>query len=134
MDAKLHDYSEGAVTAGWYDGNTLVMEATFVYGSPYIFFEVYSGQPQIKTWPDATSGQRGIWHEGGNSLGVWTAIAGGRNNFLVVGDAGTTFSDTESAVVTITRRITHLPWLGLPTSLLQHDRVLRTMRVTSCEM
>lgn len=102
MDAKLHDYSEGAVTAGWYDGNTLVMEATFVYGSPYIFFEVFSGQPQIKTWPDATSGQRGIWHEGGNSLGVWTAIAGGRNNFLVVGDAGTTFSDTESAVVTIT--------------------------------
>ena len=38
-------------TAGWYDGNTLVMEATFVYGSPYIFFEVYSGQPQIKTGP-----------------------------------------------------------------------------------
>ena len=101
MDAKLLDYSEGAVTAGWYDGNTLVMEATFVYGSPYIFFEVYSGSPQIKTWPNATSGQRGIWHEGGNSLGVWTAIAGGRNNFLVVGDAGTSFSNTETAVVTI---------------------------------
>ena len=101
MDAKLLDYSEGAVTAGWYDGNTLVMEATFVYGSPYIFFEVYSGSPQIKTWPNATSGQRGIWHEGGNSLGVWTAIAGGRNNFLVVGDAGTSFSDPKNAVVTI---------------------------------
>ena len=101
MDAKLLDYSEGAVTAGWYDGSTLVMEATFVYGSPYIFFEVYSGSPQIKTWANATSGQRGIWHEGGNSLGVWTAIAGGRNNFLVVGDAGTSFSNTETAVVTI---------------------------------
>ena len=56
MDAKLHDYSEGAVTAGWYDGNTLVMEATFVYGSPYIFFEVFQAshrsrlgqmQPQV---------------------------------------------------------------------------------------
>lgn len=101
MEAKLLDYSEGAITAGWYDGNTLVMEATFVYGSPYIFFEVYSGSPQIKTWPDATSGQRGIWHEGGNSLGVWTAIAGGRNNFLVVGDAGTTFSNADSPTVTI---------------------------------
>ena len=101
MEAKLLDYSEGAITAGWYDGNTLVMEATFVYGSPYIFFEVYSGSPQIKTWPNATTGQRGIWHEGSNSLGVWTAIAGGRNNFLVVGDAGTTFSDTDSPTVTI---------------------------------
>lgn len=101
MEAKLHDYSEGAVTAGWYDGNTLVMEATFVYGSPYIFFDVYSGSPQIKTWPNASPGERGIWHEGGNSLGVWTAIAGGRNNFLIVGDSGTTFSNTDSAVVTM---------------------------------
>jgi len=101
MEAKLLDYSEGAVTAGWYDGNTLVMEATFVYGSPYIFFEVHSGSPQLKTWPNATDGQRGVWHNGGNSLGVWTAIAGGRNNFLVVGDAGTTFSNTDTPTVTI---------------------------------
>jgi hypothetical protein len=101
MEVKLLDYSEGAITAGWYDGTVLVMEATFVYGSPYIFFEVHSGSPQIKTWPNATDGQRGIWHEGGNSLGVWTAIAGGRNNFLVVGDAGTTFNNADSATVTI---------------------------------
>ena len=101
MEAKLLDYSEGAITAGWYDGPTLVMEATFVYGSPYIFFEVYSGSPQIKTWPEAQPGQRGLWHQGGNSLGIWTAIAGGRNNFLVVGDAGTTFSNADSSTVTI---------------------------------
>ena len=31
MEAKLHDYSEGAVTAGWYDGNTLVC---LLYTSP----------------------------------------------------------------------------------------------------
>ena len=101
MEAKLLDYSEGAITAGWYDGTVLVMEATFVYGSPYIFFEVHSGSPQIKTWSNANSGQRGIWHQSGASLGVWTAIAGGRNNFLVVGDAGTTFSNTDSPTVTI---------------------------------
>ena len=101
MEAKLLDYSEGSVTAGWYDGPTLVMEATFVYGSPYIFFDVYSGSPQIKTWPDATTGQRGVWHEGDNSLGIWTAIAGGRNNFMIVGDAGTTFSDVNASTVTI---------------------------------
>lgn len=101
MEAKLLDYSEGAITAGWYDGNTLVMEATLVYGSPYIFFQVHSGSPQIKTWANATAGQRGIWHEGDNSLGIWTAIAGGRNNYLVVGDAGTRFSNIDGPTVTI---------------------------------
>ena len=101
MEAKLLDYSEGAVTVGWFDANALVMEATFVYGSPYIFFEVYSGTPQIKTWANATTGQRGVWYEGADSLGLWTAIAGGRNHFLIVGDAGTTYSDIESSTVTI---------------------------------
>ena len=76
-------YSEGAITAGWYDGNTLVMRPPLCRVTLY-FLEVYSGEPQMKTWPDATSGQRGIWHNADNSLGVWTAIAGGRNNFLVV--------------------------------------------------
>ena len=41
MDVKLLDYSEGAITAGWYEGDSLIMEATFVYGSPFVFFEVY---------------------------------------------------------------------------------------------
>ena len=48
MTTKLLDYSEGSVSAGWYDGDTLVMDATFVHGSPYVYFEVYSGKPRFK--------------------------------------------------------------------------------------
>ena len=101
LEVKLLNYSEGAITAGWFDDAVLVMEATFVFGSPYIFIDVHSGEPQIKTWPNANFDQRGIWHEGDNSLGFWTAIAGGRNNFLIVGDEGTTFSDSASSAVTV---------------------------------
>ncbi|NCG07474.1 MAG: DUF5011 domain-containing protein [Gammaproteobacteria bacterium] len=100
MDVKLLDYSEGAITAGWYEGDSLIMEATFVYGSPYVFFEVYSGTPTLKTLR-ANSGERGVWHEGGDSLGIWSSVAGQRNDFLIVGDAGTTFSGVDTDTVTI---------------------------------
>ncbi len=100
MDVKLLDHSEGAITAGWYEGDTLIMEATFVYGSPYVFFEVHSGTPTLKTLR-ANSGERGVWHQGEDSLGVWTNVAGQRNDFLIVGDAGTTFSGVDTDTVTI---------------------------------
>ena len=100
MDVKLLDYSEGAITAGWFEGDSLIMEATFVYGSPYVFFEVFSGTPTLKTLR-SNSGERGVWHEGGDSLGIWSNVAGHRNDFLIVGDAGTTFSGVETDTVTI---------------------------------
>ena len=100
MDVMLLDYSDGAVTAGWFDGDIAVMTATFVYGSPYIFFDVLSGSAQLKTLR-ANSGEKGVWYQSGNSLGVWTNVAGNLSHFLVIGDAGTTFSNAESNVIDI---------------------------------
>ena len=100
MTTKLLDYSEGSVTAGWFDGASLIMEATFVQGSPYVYFEVYSGKPLLKTLRP-TGGERGVWYEGSDSLGVWTNVAGMRNHFMVVGDAGTSFDNVDSEAVTV---------------------------------
>ena len=100
MDVKLLDYSEGAITAGWFEGDSLIMEATFVYGSPFVFFEVYSGAPTLKTLR-ANGGERGVWHEGGDSLGIWSSVAGQRNDFLIVGDAGTAFTGVNTDTVAI---------------------------------
>ncbi|MEK9977288.1 MAG: glycosyl hydrolase, partial [Gammaproteobacteria bacterium] len=41
MDAYLKDYSDGSVTVLWKAGSTDVMEATFIHGSPYVYFKVY---------------------------------------------------------------------------------------------
>ena len=48
MDVKLLDHSEGSTTAGWFEGDKLIMEATFVSGSPFVFFDVHSGTPVLK--------------------------------------------------------------------------------------
>ena len=100
MNVMLLDYSDGAVTAGWFDGDVAVMTATFVYGSPYVFFEVLSGSAQLKTLR-ANSGEKGLWYQSGNSLGVWTNVAGNLSHFLVIGDIGTTFRNVESDVIDI---------------------------------
>ena len=42
MDAYLKDYSDGSATVMWKTGNTDVMEATFVHGSPYVYFKAVS--------------------------------------------------------------------------------------------
>ena len=111
MAVKLLDYSDGAVTAGWFEGDALIMEATFVHGSPYVFFEVYSGAPTLKTLR-ANSGERGVWHEGGDSLGIWSHVAGQRNDFLIVGDTGTTFSgvDTDTVMISAPGNSFTLAW------------------------
>ena len=49
MNAFLKDYSDGSVTVLWMSNDTEVMEATFVHGSPYIYFKVFDGSPIIKT-------------------------------------------------------------------------------------
>ena len=48
MNAFLKDYSDGSVTVLWMSNDTEVMEATFVHGSPYIYFK-FDGSPIIKT-------------------------------------------------------------------------------------
>ncbi len=76
------------------------MEATFVHSSPYIFFTTHSGSPLIKTLR-STGPERGVWHSGDKSLGIWTSVAGQHNNFLIVGENGTTFDGVDTDTVTV---------------------------------
>ena len=124
MTTKLLDYSEGSVTAGWFDGSTIIMKATFVQGSPYVFFEVYEGQAQLKSLRPS-GGERGIWFEGNDSLGIWTNVAGVKNHFMVVGDTGTSFGDIDSAVVTVNSPTNAFTVAWLPTTATQITNDLR---------
>lgn len=112
LDAYLKDYSDGSVTVQWNNGSTPVMEATFVHGSPYVYFTALQGELVIRT-KGADGGEKGIFYQNGNTLGVWTDVAGNRNNFLITGHDATTFSGINSAsigVANASRRLT-LTWL-----------------------
>lgn len=124
MTTKLLDYSEGSVTAGWYNGNTLIMAATFLQGSPYVFFEVYEGVAQIKSLRPS-GGERGIWFEDGDSLGIWTNIAGVKNHFMVVGDPGTSFTDIDSDTVRVNSPTQEFTVALLPTDATEISDQLR---------
>ena len=78
------------------------MWATFVHGSPYVYFTVFDGDPIIVT--KASDGnEKGTFYEFDNNLGVWTDVAGIRNNFLITGSAGTVFSNISSNNIEITK-------------------------------
>jgi endo-1,3(4)-beta-glucanase len=112
MNAFMKDSSDGSITVEWRSGSTPVMEATLVHGSPYVFFEVYSGTPVIRT-KAVSGGEKGIFHQSGNTLGVWTSVSGIRNHFLVVGDGATQFTSpgaTETSFAPANNRFT-LVWL-----------------------
>jgi hypothetical protein len=49
MDAYLKDHSDGSVTVEWQSGGQAVMEATFVHGSPYVYFKAHAGQLVVRT-------------------------------------------------------------------------------------
>ncbi len=100
LDAYVYDHSDASVTVQWQDENKPVMRATFVHGSPYIFFKTFRGDIQIKT-KAADGGEKGTYHAQGNSLGIWTSVAGNRNDFLITGEGETTFSDITSNVITL---------------------------------
>ena len=113
MNAYLKDYSDGSVTTLWKSGNTDVMEATFVHGSPYVFFKVFDGNPILKTLRE-DGGEKGVFYEQGNSLGVWTDVAGNRNNFIITGEGVTTFSNPTTNNIGITNStgeftVTYIP-------------------------
>ncbi len=108
MDAYLKDYSDGSVTVQWKSGGTVVMEATFVHGSPNAYFTVFAGELVVRTLR-ADSGEKGTFYQAGNSLGVWTDVAGNRNNFLITGHDATVFSNITTASIGIantSKRIT----------------------------
>lgn len=112
MEAFLKDFSDGSVTVQWKSGSTAVMEATFVHGSPYVYFTALQGNLVIRT-KAADSGEKGIFYQSGNNLGVWTEVAGNRNAFLITGHDATTFSGVNTNSIGITnssKRIT-VTWL-----------------------
>ena len=121
LEAYLKDYSDGSVTVQWNSGSTPVMEATFVHGSPYAYFTALQGSIVIRT-KAADSGEKGVFYQSGNSLGVWTEVAGDRNNFLITGHDATTFSNVNTAAIGVTNAskrvtITLLPQVaGTPDS------------------
>ena len=112
LEAFLKDYSDGSVTVQWKSGATAVMEATFVHGSPYVYFTALQGNLVVRT-KSADGGEKGIFHQSGNNLGVWTEVAGNRNAFLIVGHDATTFSGVNTNSIGVnnsTKRMT-VAWL-----------------------
>ena len=111
MDAVMHSYSDGSVTVQWNDESTIVMEATFVHGSPYVFFDVKAGEPIINT--KASNGpEKGIFLENTNRLGIWTDVAGIRNYYLIVSSEALDYQNesTSQIVLNGSKQFT-LAWL-----------------------
>ncbi|UCC14464.1 MAG: DUF5011 domain-containing protein [Gammaproteobacteria bacterium] len=100
LDAYLKDHSDGSVTVEWQSGGQAVMEATFVHGSPYVFFKAYAGELVLRTLR-ADGGEKGTFFNEGNSLGVWTSVAGNRNHFLITGEGDTTFTNVTTSEITV---------------------------------
>ncbi|MGD9217393.1 MAG: hypothetical protein PVJ84_21455, partial [Desulfobacteraceae bacterium] len=100
LEAFMKDYSDGSVTVEWRSGAVPVMEATFVYGSPYVFVEVKAGTPVIRT-KSSSGPEKGVFLQEEHVLGVTTNVAGNRNHFLIVGNDGANFEDVDSSTTVI---------------------------------
>ena len=116
MDAYLKDHSDGALTVEWHAGGQAVMEATFVHGSPYVYVKAHRGQLVARTLR-SEGGEKGTFYNQGNSLGVWTSVAGNHNNFLITGEGDTTFGNTAGNEISVSNAaneltLTYLPRIG----------------------
>jgi endoglucanase Acf2 len=123
MDAYLKGHSDGSVTVEWQSGGQAVMEATFVHGSPYVYVKAHQGGLVVRTLR-TDGGEKGTFYNQGNSLGVWTSVAGNHNNFLVTGEGNTTFGNIAGNEITVSNATNELTltWLpqtaGTPTDVL----------------
>lgn len=113
MEAFLKDFSDGSVTVQWKSGSTAVMEATFVHGSPYAYFTALQGSLVVRT-KAADGGEKGVYYQAGNSLGIWTDVAGNRNNFLITGPDATTFSGVNSSSIGVSNASKRLTVTYMP--------------------
>ncbi|MEN8814598.1 MAG: immunoglobulin-like domain-containing protein, partial [Glaciecola sp.] len=73
LQAFAKDHSDGSITVQWQSNNEPVLEATFVHGSPYIYFKALEGDLVLKTLRE-NSGEKGVFYNADNSLGVWTSV------------------------------------------------------------
>ena len=116
LDAYLEDHSDGSATVQWRDaGGEPVMRATFVHGSPYAYFEAYQGDLVIRTLR-SNGGEKGTFYAQGDSLGVWTNVAGNHDNFLITGEGATTFANVSGAEIKVTNATKELTVAVLPGS------------------
>ena len=115
LQAYLKDYSDGAVTVQWQSGNKPVMEATFVHGSPYVYFKAFRGELIIKTLR-ADGGEKGTFYSKDNQLGVWTSVAGNRHDFIISGEGETTFANSSSNEITVSNATNELTVAYLPSN------------------
>ncbi len=113
LQAYLKDHSDASVTVEWHSGDQAVMEATFVHGSPYVYFKAVRGQLVLRTLR-VDGGEKGIFYNQGNSLGIWTSVAGNHNNFLVTGEGSTTFANTSGNSITVANAANALTLTWLP--------------------
>ncbi len=113
MDAYLKDHSAGSVTVEWQSAGQAVMEATFVHGSPYVYVRAYQGELVVRTLR-ADGGEKGTFYNQGNSLGIWTNVAGNHNNFLVTGEGNTTFANTSGNEIIVSNTANELTLTYLP--------------------
>ncbi|WP_331344541.1 glycosyl hydrolase [Cellvibrio sp. UBA7661] len=140
LEAYLKDYSDGSVTVQWNSAGTPVMEATFVHGSPYAYFTALKGNLQLRT-KAADGGEKGVFYQQGNSLGVWTNVAGNHNNFLITGHDATTFSTPNGSTIGVNNTskrmtVTLLPQVpGTPsTAMIQAFAQYATQRVDAVDI
>ena len=115
LNAYLKDHSAGSVTVMWKSADTEVMEATFVHGSPYIYFKAYQGDLMVRTLR-ADGGEKGTFYNQNNSLGLWTNVSGNINNFLMVGEGNTSFSNTAGNEIVVTNAAKEMTLVYLPQS------------------
>lgn len=115
LNAYLKDHSDGSVTIMWKSGDSDVMEATFVHGSPYAYFKAYKGDLVLRTLR-SDGGEKGIFYNQGNSLGIWTNVAGNLNNFLVIGEGTTSFANSSSNEITVSNAAKEFTLAYLPAS------------------
>ena len=115
MEAYLADSSDSSVTVQWQNAGLAVMEATLVHGSPYIYFKAYQGDLVVRTLR-IDGPEKGTFYSQGNSLGIWTDVAGNRNCFLVTGEGDTSFSNISGDAITVSNSARELTLTYLPTS------------------
>ena len=113
LNAYLKDHSDGSVTVMWKAGDADIMEATFVHGSPYAYFKAYKGDLVLRTLRE-DGGEKGIFYNQGNSLGVWTSVAGNLNNFLITGEGSTSFANSSSNEITVSNEAKEFTLAYLP--------------------
>jgi endoglucanase Acf2 len=115
LDAYVFDYSDASVTVQWQDGSRPVMRATFVHGSPFIYFKAFRGELIIKA-KAADGGEKGIFYDDNESIGVWTSVAGNRGDFLFTGEGETTFSNMNSAEIIVSNATNEMTLALLPSN------------------